>query len=70
MLDRYHVTQLTDEERERLQRVHDDLLALAACAVPSVNAAARAALAHIVQAMNGQGLAYELYTASLPAEER
>jgi hypothetical protein len=64
----YTVISLTAEERVRLQRVHDDLLALAGSGVPAVGAAARMALAHVVQAMNGQGLAYELYTASLPAD--
>jgi hypothetical protein len=68
MSDTYQVVGLTDEERERLQRVHDDLVTLAGCSVPAVNAAARSALAQVVQAMNGQGLAYELYTASLPVE--
>lgn len=69
MSERYSTPALSDEDCRKLQRVHDDLLGLSACPVPSVNAAARAALAHVVQAMSGQGLAYELYTASLPAEE-
>ena len=66
MSESYQVVVLALEEEERLLRVRDDLVALAGCAVPSVSAAARAALAQIEQALNGQGLAYELYTASLP----
>jgi hypothetical protein len=61
----YEVVMLTEEERERLQRAYDDLMALSACQVPSVRAAARSALAFVAQALNGQGLQYELYTASL-----
>lgn len=70
MSQQYEIVELTDGERECLQRVHDDLVRLAGSAVPSVGAAARAALAHVSQAMNGQGLAYELYSAELPAQER
>lgn len=62
----YPVIALTDDERERLQRTYVDLRSLATCAVPSVRASARAALAHIAQALNGEGIAYELYTQELP----
>jgi len=58
----YEVVSLSEEEVERLRRVYDDLLALAESSVPSVRASARAAIAHIAQALNGEGLAYELYT--------
>jgi hypothetical protein len=53
---------LSAEERERLQRVFADLLGLAGSQVPAVKAAARVALAHVAQALNGQGLDYELYS--------
>jgi hypothetical protein len=62
MTAEYVVSTLSDTERERLERIYDDLMALTACEVPSVRAAARAALAHIAQALNGQGIAYRLYT--------
>jgi hypothetical protein len=66
MTTRYEVVSLNHEETERLLRAYDDLLALCSCRVPSVNAAARAALAHVAQALNGEGIAYELYSAHLP----
>lgn len=69
MTSGYQVLLLTAEEQATLPRVRDDLLALAASDVPSVRAAARTALAHIEQAMNGQGMSFELYTAALPAED-
>jgi hypothetical protein len=56
------VTVLTDTERERLLHVYTDLMSLAQCEVPSVKASARAAVAHVAQALNGQGLLYDLYT--------
>lgn len=62
----YEVITLSDEDRERLERSYADLRELAVCSVPAVRSAARAALAHIAQALNGQGLAYDLYTAELP----
>jgi hypothetical protein len=58
----YEVSTLSGEQRERLERVFDDLMALAECDVPSVRAATRAAVAHIAQALNGEGMEYELYT--------
>jgi hypothetical protein len=58
----YVVSTLSDSERDRLKRIYDDLMALSSCEVPSVRAAARAALAHVAQALNGQGLAYPLYS--------
>jgi len=58
----YAVSTLSDTERERLERIYDDLMALTSCDVPSVRAAARAAVAHVAQALNGQGIAYRLYT--------
>jgi hypothetical protein len=55
---------LSAEEEQRLRRCYDDLKELAAtCQVPSVRAAARAALAQVHAALNGQGLLYELYSA-------
>jgi hypothetical protein len=58
----YDVVTLSNAETETLKRIHDDLMALSTCRVPSVRASARAAVAHIAQALNGQGLAYELYS--------
>jgi hypothetical protein len=58
----YAVITLTDEERERLLRAYDDLMTLSSSDVPSVRSAARSALAFVAQALNGQGLQYELYT--------
>jgi Family of unknown function (DUF6052) len=60
----YEIITLSDEERERLQRSYDDLMALSQCKVPSVRGAAREALASVAQALNGQGLRYELYTST------
>lgn len=60
----YEFATLTEEDRERLQRAYDDLMALSSCRVPSVRAAARSAIAFVAQALNGQGLQYELYTES------
>ena len=62
MTAEYAVVTLSEGERERLQRAFDDLMALGECAVPSVRAAARAAVAHVAQALNGEGLGYYLYT--------
>jgi len=53
---------LSNDERERVFRVYQDLKILSSSPVPAVRAAARAALAQVAQALNGQGLAYELYT--------
>jgi Family of unknown function (DUF6052) len=61
----YEVAELSEPERERLVRVYQDLWILAASNVPSVKAASRAALAHVAQALNGQGIAYELYSGRL-----
>ncbi|MBV9281692.1 MAG: hypothetical protein JOZ41_16555 [Chloroflexi bacterium] len=58
----YAVIRLSDAERERLERAYDDLMALSTCEVPAVRAAARAAVAHVAQALNGEGLAYRLYS--------
>jgi Family of unknown function (DUF6052) len=62
MNEEYAVPSLTDGERTRLQRVYEDLQALADSSVPSVRATARAAIAHVAQALNGQDIRYELYT--------
>jgi len=62
MNDDYEVVVMTDDEQERLERAYDDLMVLAESKVPSVRAAARQALASVAQALNGQGLRYELYT--------
>jgi Family of unknown function (DUF6052) len=57
---------LSPEEEQRLRRCYEDLRELAArCQVPSVRAAARAALAQVHTALSGQGLGYELYSAEL-----
>ncbi len=56
------VSRLSPEEQQRLARVFADLKQLATSEVPSVRAAARAALAQVHTALNGQGLAYELYS--------
>jgi hypothetical protein len=59
---RYARPELTEGEREALKDVYDKLLKLASSEVPAVSAAARAALAQVAAALNGQGLAYELYS--------
>jgi len=60
---------LRPEEEERLRRSYEDLKELAAnCEVPSVRAAARAALAQLHSALSGQGLAYELYSGDWPED--
>jgi hypothetical protein len=53
---------LFEADQEKLKRVYDDLLDLSSSEVPSVAAAARAALAQVATALNGQGLRYELYS--------
>jgi Family of unknown function (DUF6052) len=60
----YEVITLSDEEKGRLQRTYDDLMFLSQSRVPSVRGAAREALASVAQALNGQGLKYELYTST------
>jgi hypothetical protein len=64
MSDRYQIPALSETERERLERTYSDLMELASSQVPSVRAAARAAVAHVAQALNGEGLGYYLYTTS------
>lgn len=60
--------ELSMGDLERLERAYADLFQLASgCEVPAVQAAARAALAQVAQALNGQGLRYELYTSRLSA---
>ena len=60
---------LRPDEEERLLRSYRDLRELAAsCEVPSVRAAARAALAQLHTALSGQGLGYELYSGDWPPE--
>lgn len=58
----YAKPELSKPEQERLRRVYDDLQLLATSEVPAVAAAARAALAQVHTALNGEGLAYELYS--------
>jgi hypothetical protein len=65
MKESYAVPALSSEEVESLARVYNDLMELSGSEVPSVRCAARAALAQIAQARNGQGLGYELYTSNL-----
>jgi hypothetical protein len=62
MASEYEVIALNDDEKERLHRCYDDLMSLSQSKIPSVRAAAREALASVAQALNGQGLRYELYT--------
>jgi Family of unknown function (DUF6052) len=64
MASDYEVMTLSDDESQRLQRCYDDLMVLAQCRIPAVRGAAREALASVAQALNGQGLRYELYTSS------
>ncbi len=66
MTSEYQVFTLAVEEREQLERVYGDLLALSSVDVPSVRSAARAALAQIAQALNGQDIGFWLYTRDLP----
>ncbi len=66
MTSEYQVFTLAVAEREQLERVYGDLLALSSVDVPSVWSAARAALAQIAQALNGQDIAFRLYTGDLP----
>ena len=58
----YPRPELSDADREKLKRVYDDLLDLTSSEVPSVAAAARAALAQVATALSGQGFHYELYS--------
>ena len=58
----YPRPELSAEDKEKLKRVYDDLLDLTMSEVPSVAAAARAALAQVATALSGQGLHYELYS--------
>jgi hypothetical protein len=62
MSSAYPRPELSAAEKEKLQRVYDDLLELASSEVPAVAAAARAALAQVATALSGQGLHYELYS--------
>lgn len=63
----YEAQELSSAHQERLERAYADLMELAAsCDVPAVRAAARAALAQVAQALNGQGLEYELYSSRWP----
>ena len=58
----YPRPELSAKDKEKLKRVYDDLLDLTMSEVPSVAAAARAALAQVATALSGQGLHYELYS--------
>lgn len=63
----YEAPELGSEDRLRLERAYADLMELASsCDVPAVRAAARSALAQVAQALNGQGLKYELYSSRWP----
>jgi len=53
---------LSAADQEKLKRIYEDLLDLSLSEVPSVAAAARAALALVATALSGQGLQYELYS--------
>jgi hypothetical protein len=62
----YEVARLSADEQKRLERAYEDLMLLASeCEVPAVRANARAALALVAQALNGQGLRYEHYSKKL-----
>jgi hypothetical protein len=65
MVSDYEIITLTEDEKTRLQRCFEDLMTLSKCRVPAVRAAAREALASVAQALNGQGLRYELYSNTL-----
>lgn len=58
----YERPELTSEQAATLRRVYSDLMSLATSEVPAVAAAARAAVAQVAQALNGQGLEYDLYS--------
>jgi Family of unknown function (DUF6052) len=58
----YAKPELSKAEAVRLKRVYEDLQQLATSDVPAVAAAARAALAQVHTALNGEGLLYELYS--------
>jgi Family of unknown function (DUF6052) len=58
----YAKPQLSEADQQKLKRIYDDLHELAASDVPAVAAAARAALAQVHTALNGEGLHYELYS--------
>ncbi|MGW5051311.1 DUF6052 family protein [Actinokineospora sp. NPDC004072] len=56
--------ELTAHEEQRLREAYAALHELAAtCGVPGVRAAARAAVAEVHTALDGQALDFELYTA-------
>ncbi|WP_410619976.1 DUF6052 family protein [Amycolatopsis sp. cmx-8-4] len=55
--------ELTEREQERLRECYATLHELAAsCGVPAVRAAARAAVAEVHVALDGQALEFEMYT--------
>jgi Family of unknown function (DUF6052) len=58
----YTRPELSPDDKDKLKRVYDDLLDLTLSEVPSVAAAAKAALAQVAAALSGQGLNYELYS--------
>jgi hypothetical protein len=59
---KYPRPELSAADKEKLKRVYDDLLDLSMSEVPSVAAAARAAVAQVATALSGQGLHYDLYS--------
>ncbi|MER6949836.1 DUF6052 family protein [Nonomuraea sp. NPDC000554] len=57
--------ELTAREQQQLRECYATLHELAAtCAVPAVRAAARAAVAEVHVALDGQALEFEMYTHS------
>ncbi|WP_326821760.1 DUF6052 family protein [Streptosporangium sp. NBC_01639] len=55
--------ELTSREQQQLRECYATLHELAAtCAVPAVRAAARAAVAEVHVALDGQALEFEMYT--------
>lgn len=63
--------ELTTKERQQLRDCYTTLHELAAsCGVPSVRAAARAAVAEVHVALEGQALEFEMYTHRWAEKER
>lgn len=65
MNQQYEIVELSPDERAILQRTYQDLWTLSSSRIPAIRSAARASLAQITQALNGQTLDYRLYTQEL-----
>lgn len=57
--------EISDEEKEMLLRIYEDLRALADHPIPAVRGGARLALGEVAQIRNALGLHYELYSKDL-----